>query len=140
MFYKYRVDDRSIDWVILMLKLEILWNKQCAFCCHNAATTSISQQPLEALTTEASFKGMFEEIDGYPTREEQKLRPYDPTDVQAEVMVFDIIEPEYIRGIVFNSKETRDANAHLLGDAQQTWVHPRDKGLFAARSYARKYT
>ena len=41
---------------------------------------------------------MFEEIDGLPARSEERLKSFDPTDVQAEVLVFDVIEPAYITG------------------------------------------
>ncbi len=140
MLYKYRMDDESVDWAVLVLKRSVLWQKECAFCRHNAADARISRQQLEALTTEAAFRGMFDEIDGWTSREEQKLKVYDPTDVQAEVMVFDIIEPAYIRGIVFNSKDAKDAYSHLLTEEQKAWVHPKSKGLFGTRSYSRLYS
>lgn len=138
MLYKYRKDDESVDWAVLVLEQSVLWQKECAFCCHNAADARISRQPVEALMTEAAFRGMFDEIDGFASREEQKLKVYDPTDVQAEVMVFDIIEPEYIRGIVFNSKEAKDAYSHLLTEEQKAWLHVKNKGLFGTRSYSRR--
>lgn len=140
MLYKYRMDDESVDWAVLVLKRSVLWQKECAFCRHNAADTRISRRPLEALTTEAAFRGMFDEIDGWTSREEQKLKVYDPTDVQAEVMVFDTIEPEYIRGIVFNSKDAKDNYSPLLTEEQRAWVHPKNKGLFGTRSYSRLYS
>ncbi len=140
MLHKYRLDDESVDWAVLVLKRSVLWQKQCAFCQHNAADKRISRLSLEDLTTEAAFRGMFDEIDGLTSREEQKLKVYDPTDVQAEVMVFDIIEPAYIRGIVFNSKDAKDAYSHLLAEEQKAWVHPKSKGLFGTRSYSRLYS
>lgn len=139
MLYRYRMEDKTIDWAILVLKRSILWRKECAFCRHNAADARLSWQPLETLITEAAFRGMFDEIEGCTLRDEQKLKPYDPTDVQAEVMVFDVIEPEYIRGIVFNSTDARDAYSRLLNEQQKAWVHPNSKGLFGTRSYSRLY-
>lgn len=140
MLYKYRMEDESVDWAVLVLKRSILWQKECAFCRHNAADARISRQPLEALTTELAFKGMFEEVDGCASREQQKLKAYDPTDVQAEVMVFDVIEPTYIRGIVFNSKDAKEDYLHLLTSEQKAWVHSKSKGLFGTRSYSRLYS
>lgn len=136
MFYRYRRDYESVAWVVLGLKPEILWEKRCAFCCHNAADARISRLPLEALTTEASFRGMFDEIDECKTREEQRLKPFDPTDVQAEVMVLDVIEPEYIYAAAFNSTAVRDVNAHLLGH-MQVRVYAEGQGMFASRGYVR---
>jgi len=140
MLYKYRMDDESVDWAMLVLKRSTLWQKECAFCRHNAADARISRQPIEALTTEAAFRGMFDEIDGVTSRAEQKLKVYDPTDVQAEVMVFGIIEPEYIGGIVFNSRGAKDAYSHLLAEEQKAWLHAKNKGLFGTRSYSRLYS
>ena len=139
MLYKYRMDDESVDWAVLLLNKSVLWQKECAFCRHNAADARISRQPLDALTTEAAFRGMFDEIDGLSSREDQKLKAYDPTDVQAEVMVFDIIEPEYILGIVFDSEDAKNAYSHFLTEEQRAWVHPKSKGLFGTRSYSRLY-
>ena len=89
MFYKYRMDDESVEWAVLVLKRSILWRLECAFCRHNAADSRISSLLLDELTDEGTFRGMFDEIDGLPTRAEQKLKPYDPTDVQAEVLVLE---------------------------------------------------
>ncbi|MEF9388040.1 DarT ssDNA thymidine ADP-ribosyltransferase family protein [Ralstonia solanacearum species complex bacterium KE056] len=136
MFYKYRRDNDSVDWVVLGLNPEILWKKKCAFCCHNAADTRISFQSLDALTTEASFRGMFDDFDDGKTREEQRLKPHDPTDVQAEVMVLDVIEPGYIYAAAFNSTTVRDANAPLL-EGMQVKVFAEGQGMFASRSYVR---
>lgn len=140
MLYKFRMDDESVDWVVLVLKQSVLWQKECVFCRHNAADARISRQPLEALATEGAFRGMFDQIDGWTSREEQKLKVYDPTDVQAEVMVFDIIEPAYLCGIVFNSKDANDAYSNLLTEEQKAWVHPKRTGLFGTRSYSRLYS
>jgi hypothetical protein len=139
MLFKYRMADESVDWAVLVLKRSVLWQKECAFCHHNAADARISQQPLGALTTEAAFRGMFDEIVGCSPRSEQRLKPYDPTDVQAEVMVFDIIEPASIRGIVFNSKAVKESCLNLLNEDQKAWVHQKNKGLFGTRSYSRLY-
>ena len=81
-----------------------------------------------------------DEIDGLTSREDQKLKVYDPTDVQAEVMVFDVIEPDFIQDIVFNSKKAKDAYSHLLTEEQKAWLHVKSKGLFGTRSYSRLYS
>ena len=54
-------------------------------------------------------------------------------------MVFDIIEPEYILGIVFDSEDAKNAYSHFLTEEQRAWVHPKSKGLFGTRSYSRLY-
>ncbi len=139
MFYKYRMEDQSVDWAVLIIDPSVLWEKRCAFYCHNAADARISAQPLEALTSWAAFRGMFHEIQGCDSREESRLKSFDPTDVQAEVMILDVIEPTYIQGIVFDSKAVRDTHTGFLNEDQKAWLHPKCKGMFATRTYYRKY-
>lgn len=81
---------------------------------------------------------MYDEIEGIPTREEQSLKVFDPTDVQAEVLVFDVIEPQYIVGVIFEKGCVRDGYLQHLGD-KRTYIHANNKGMFASRGYARKY-
>ncbi|MBV6423679.1 MAG: hypothetical protein NAOJABEB_01482 [Steroidobacteraceae bacterium] len=122
--------------MVLGIDPAVLWNKDCAFCRHNAADNRISGQPLEALQTVEAFAGMFEEIDGVTSREEQQLKPFDPTDGQAEILVFDVIEPALIRGVVFEGNSSRDEHLPILGD-RKVLVQAPKRGYFASRSYAR---
>lgn len=142
MFYKYRKDcqdnGEDVDWAVLVLHPAALWTKDCAFCRHNAADARISGLPLVGLKTPQAFTGMFDEIEGHTSREEQKLKGFDPTDVQAEVLIFDVIEPQYILGAVFEKAAVRDAYAAHLGE-RKSYLHANNKGMFASRGYARKY-
>jgi hypothetical protein len=138
MFFKYRKDCEGVDWVVLVLHPAALWAKDCAFCRHNAADARISGLPLAALKTPQAFAGMFDEINGHTSREEQKLKIFDPTDVQAEVLVFDVIEPQYILGAIFEKAAVRDAYAAHLGE-RKSYLHANNKGMFASRGYVRKY-
>lgn len=138
MLYKYRMADAAVDWSILVLHPSILWAKNCAFCRHNAADGRISGQLLANLMTPQAFQGMYEEIEGLTKREEQKLKPYDPTDVQAEVLVFDVIEPQYVAGIIFEKSAVRDAYLPHPGE-RKTYIHADNKGMFANRKYARTW-
>ncbi|MCR3891448.1 DUF4433 domain-containing protein [Aeromonas caviae] len=138
MLYKYRMSDVTVDWVILVLPPSILWTKNCAFCYHNAADGRISTQPLTNLMTPRAFAGMYQDIAGIPSREEQRLKIYDPSDVQAEVLVFDVIEPHDIACVVFERSAARDAYAPYLGD-RKLYLHANNKGMFASRGYSRKY-
>jgi hypothetical protein len=138
MFYKCRMGDEEADWVVLAVAPSVLGEKDCAFCRHNAADARISSQELGCLKGIVPLRGMFDEIGGLPSRQEQALKNYDPTDVQAEALVFDVIEPGLISGVVFSSKEARDAHRELLG-SRRMFVHPKNKGVFADRTYFRKY-
>ncbi len=138
MLYKYRKENEAVDWVILLLQPSILWTHDCAFCKHNAADGRISSRPIQELKSQGAFLGMFEEIEGCTIRAEQKLKASDPTDVQAEVLVFGVIEPQLIGGVIFQKESTRAAHAHLLGSRRSN-IHPNSKGLFASRKYARTW-
>lgn len=142
MFYKYRKacqdNGEDVDWAVLVLHPAVLWTKDSAFCRHNAADARISGLPLAGLKTLQAFTGMFDEIEGHTSREEQKLKGFDPTDVQAEVLVLDVIEPQYILGAVFEKAAVRDAYAAHLGE-RKSYLHANNKGMFASRGYVRKY-
>lgn len=138
MLYKYRLEDATVDWVILVLSPSILWVKNCAFCRYNAADGRISRQPLLSLMSPPSFVGMYDEIEGLPSRLEQRLKSFDPTDVQAEILVFDVIEPQYIVGAIFEKAVVRDNYLPCL-EGRKTYIHANSKGMFASRGYARKY-
>lgn len=133
MFYKYS-QESSAKWAMLLMPPSLLWKKDCAFCRHNAATTHISTTPVEDLKTSQAFLGMFED-DG--TREEECLEPYDPTDVQAEVLVFDVIEPHCIKHAFFNDSGAMASHAHLLGKCEPHLVGSR-QGFFGTRGFSRK--
>lgn len=136
MFWKYRQDNGGVEWVVLAIRPSVLWLKNCAFCRHNAADARISCLPLEQLKTPAAFAGMFDEIEGMQSRQEQRLKAFDPTDGQAEVLVFDVIEPGLISGAAFENKATRNAYQGILGN-RKIIVNPAGQGYFAARSYVR---
>lgn len=139
MFYRYRMDNIDIRWSVLVIHPSVLWNKDCAFCKHNAADGRISCQPIDTLKRIEAFVGLFSEIDGYKTRAEQFLKTCDPTDVQAEVLVFDIIEPKYIACICFDSVDDKKIHSGLIND-KKLYYHGAGKGLFSSRMYARQYT
>ena len=137
MFWKYRQENPDIDWSVLVITPSVLWLKDCAFCKHNAADARISSLPLDTLKTSQALVGMYEEIPGIEPREDQKLKSYDPTDPQAEVLVFDIIEPELILGATFATKATKDEYENLFGERKLRVDG--NKRFFASRGYVRKY-
>jgi hypothetical protein len=138
MFYKLRQDNPTVDWAVLVIPPLVLWNKDCAFCLHNAADRRVSGRPIDELRTDTAFGAMYDEIEGHESRKDQSLKVYDPTDVQAEVLVFDTIEPPLILAVVFQNASVRDSYAEHLGD-RKLKVHGTNKGMFASRGYVRKY-
>lgn len=138
MFFKYRKADPLEEWVILALSNSIIWSKDILFCRHNAADLRISQVKSEELKTPQSFLEMFTPIDGHESREDQGLKSFDPTDVQGELLVLERIEPEFILGALFNSEAEKEKYAKFFG-RRKLIVHSGRKGLFANRTYYRKF-
>jgi hypothetical protein len=115
MFYKYR-DASEDDWVVLVIHPSVLWESKCAFCKHNAADGRISCLPVEHIDDHNALTEMFKEREGKRTREQQKLKPCDPTDPQAEILTFDVVTPKKILGVVFRDKATKQAYAEIYPD------------------------
>ena len=138
MFYALRQQSADVEWVVIIVSPEVLWQKESAFCCHNAADTRIRCQTLSQLKTKESFVGMFKELKCCPSREEQRLKIFDPTDDQAEVLLFDIIEPDLISGVVFRSATAQKEYRALLG-GRRNFIHTEGCGMFASRRYKRLY-
>lgn len=91
------------NWVFLLLKPDVLWECDCAFYSTNAASTGLRHKPVADFKTIAAFEAMFaSEVKKETTYEiktitrPEGLKPYLPTDVQAEVLVFNTIAPSYI--------------------------------------------
>ncbi|WP_413740878.1 DarT ssDNA thymidine ADP-ribosyltransferase family protein [Sodalis sp. RH17] len=135
MFYKYRMLNPGEYWVVLLLDPAILWEKKCGFCRYNAADRRILGRSLATLTTIDAFHDMFTPAQGGPSREEQHLNDYDPTDPQGEVLVFDTIEAKFIEGFAFESAEAQAACAETIGSRK--WkVYPPGTGPFGSRRYS----
>ncbi|MES2337832.1 MAG: DarT ssDNA thymidine ADP-ribosyltransferase family protein [Pseudomonadota bacterium] len=138
MFFKLRNENPETDWVILAVSNSILWSKNVLFCRHNAADKKISQADSGVLGAPEAFEAMFEEIDGHESRVVQGIKSFDPTDVQAEVLVIDSIEPEFVLGALVNEDRVKDSLQPHFG-RRKIIVHPGRKGFFANRTYYRKF-
>lgn len=98
MFYRLRQEDKKQEWIVIACKKEVLWLKDCAFCHENAASNNVTAIPIQDRKGIAAFEKLFASVDGKPAREEIKLHKSYPTNPQAEVLIFDVVEPKYIIG------------------------------------------
>ncbi len=135
MFYKYRDDDA--DWCVLAIKKSVLWNSECLFYKHNAASANVSHLEPEYLSSIDALKSMYEENE-LNSREEQCLKSFDPTDVQAEVLVKDIINPEDILGVVVSNRSVKKKYNNLI-EEKNIKINSPNKGVYATRLYKRKW-
>jgi hypothetical protein len=129
MFYSCRQKDKAVHWVVLAMPSSILWEKECAFCVENAASSAVTSIPLAARRTAAAFNRMYDEFPGKPTRAQLGISNALPTNPQAEVLMFERIEPELIGGVAFNSQEVLQKYSPL-GKGRQMKLIP---GLFGPR-------
>lgn len=104
MFYKLRREQENSQWVVIVLHSSLLLSKNCAFYPTNAANNNVRHSNISNFQGERAFNILFDDIGD----KRQFLLSKDPTDVQAEVLVFDNIETNYIAYCVFNSNDLRD--------------------------------
>lgn len=131
MFWKYRQDNPDVDWAVLILDPALLIDRDCIFCSLNAADHRIRSRPRIELTGPAAFEAMFALSDGKPRP--VGLRDCDPTDPQAEVLIFGPIPSRFIRRIVFETARVRDCYADvtqgIAAEAEPAYYMPRDAAL-----------
>ena len=87
------------DWAVIRLSPNILWELDCLFTETNAATRYIKETPDNALRGAVALEKLFA---GEEIRQQQQLKSFDTTDVQAEVMVSGIIPPNYFVDLNFH--------------------------------------
>ncbi len=118
MFYALRQENADQEWVVVGIDPSILWEKDCAFCSENAASNNVTNIPIEERKGVVAFNMMFNEIQGKPSREVLGIPKSCPTNPQAEVLVFNDIEPRYIEGAVFQTNNKVDEYSQLFPDFQ----------------------
>ncbi|PLA39678.1 DUF4433 domain-containing protein [Neisseria sicca] len=134
MFYKLRREQENSQWVVIVLHSSLLLSKNCAFYPTNAANNNVRHSDISNFQGERAFNILFDDIGD----ERQFLLPKDPTDVQAEVLVFDNIETNYIACCVFNSNDLRD-NFLARYTNYQFYSLQNQWGLFDDRLRARQH-
>lgn len=122
MFYSLRREYPRTDWVVLAIRPSVLWEKEVAFCFTNAANSLITHLPFPNLQGLTAFNKLFEDVEGKPTRQELDLLDHHTTDPQAEILVFDTIEPDYILGVAFNDPRQRDRYKSIYPTKQIKYI------------------
>lgn len=137
MLFKYKESQPSSTWVILLLDSSLLWKADCAFCYTNAANKTISRTDTDVLRGVEALKGLFAQTVGNIDRPTEHVAIFDPTDVQAEVLAFEPVDTQFIRGIRFKDRSTYE---NVLPDINDKYLDMTswDKSLFLPRMTARR--
>ena len=134
MFYKYRIQDVQKKWAVIRVDPSVLWENDCLFFPNNAADGKMINLKDNVLKGEEAFELMYIETVGKVTRDKKLLKPYDPTDPQAEVMVFGDIPLSKVIDVVFE-------DAGLMVNFATRFPHVNmvyGPELFGSRDYARR--
>lgn len=98
------------NWVVLLIKPAVLWERDAHFYVCNAASNEAKAQRHNP-TTAAAFAAMFQDFPGAP-RANLNIPDHYPTHYQAEVIVSDAIPSTDIYGYVDS-----ELNFHRFGEA-----------------------
>jgi hypothetical protein len=133
MFFKLRQQTQGTTWVVLVIRPEILWELDCAFCWVNAACSTMSRLPLPTLKTPPSLSKMFAEACELSKTERATCHIPDdyPTNPQAEVLVFSPVPLPYITGVCFETED--DLAKHPLPSSTSV-KYEAQTALFRERS------
>ncbi len=141
MFYSYRNRYPDNTWCLILLNSAVIYIKECAYYPTNAASNQFRLKDVsqymnyEALN--ALFADMVQNSQGILYRS-SLLKDQDTTDVQAEVMVFENIQPEYIKHIfVENDKIAENLQSKYpyvsIKSLQDYWGFFDDRNSFRGR-------
>src|SRR5690606_13053114 len=118
-------------------KPELIDQKRCVFSHANAAKRELANSPLEPRMMPEALQGMFSDHNGMPARSILNIPNHFTTNPQAEILVLDPIEPNYIADVIIDAKERVKNYGAIVALANEHNGAPRflhGKSLFDARS------
>ena len=111
------------------------------FCVRNAAEKAIAQQSKDYRSSFQAFKSMFENQDGYSTRELTQIPSYYPTNPQAEVLVLESIDPTFIVDVCIDQEDKirnhGQVNKIIYENSNKTKFHRRSDYFSPRNDYNR---
>jgi hypothetical protein len=131
MFFKYR-KRTSVEWAVLLVRPSLLWELDCGFCSANAASGEMRRTSLSELKEAGALRRMFDDCAG-TAREDLGVPDSFPTDPQAEILVFDVVPPHYIRTACFHNTTAVEQAKRVI--EERKWPKLRvDQRYFRARA------
>ena len=97
-FKEQKVSDSQ--WVVLLLDVRVLWERECEFCQQNAASNVEREIPRRERRKPEALEKMFSDFEDI-TRYDLNLNRGFPTNPQAEVLVFGHIPAVYVKQVHF---------------------------------------
>jgi len=131
MFYKYRCNSDK-DWVVLILRSDILWEYDCVFCKENAASNNVRFIDLGDRKDVLALEELFGDFD-VTKRSELQIPDWFPTHPQAEVLVFDPIPPNNILEIHFEDIKILSKYS-IVGDSLKKYEFWENRDFFYPRT------
>lgn len=135
MFYKYRTTYVA-NWVVISLHPSILWELDCAFYAHNAASYEMKSIPLSEHKKAEAFAALFSEYYNGGIKRADNIPPAYPTNPQAEVLVFERIPPTYIRKVYFETEIILDEWLQQYADKIKTTIISPSQFIVAEEYFA----
>ena len=128
LLFKFQKENNR-KYVLLGIKPDVLWEKECYFCKENAASKKVFLKSY--YSTPEAFEGMFGDYDAEHTRKDLENLYMDgfiknnmPTHNQAEVLVKQKIEPEYITGVYVFREDCSESFVHQVKEAIKKYPKP----------------
>jgi hypothetical protein len=101
LFFRQQKRTPQTVWVVLAIHPQVLWQKASAFCAENAASSSVRAIPLALRQTGQAFQKLFHDAPNGVRRSDFPIPYHYTTNPQAEVLVFDTIEPVNIMEVYY---------------------------------------
>lgn len=146
MFYCHR-RDYPTNWAVILLDINLILeieDREIQFFPTNSANARFRYINNRTLETANAFEALFAE----PIQNKRNgllyrhpaLLPKDPTDVQAEIMIEEHIERQYIRGVAINNRELIRGYTQRYPDIEFFYdsVYNVQRGLFLKREDCRQ--
>ena len=105
------------EWAVLLLKAEVIWELDCAFCRENAASRPVRNIPLKEKRKPYQLENMFTDAfrdtngDSFQ-RSSPRIPNHYPTHPQAEVLVFAPIPVKYFKEVHFYNETALEQWCH----------------------------
>jgi hypothetical protein len=137
LFYKFRCDG-TCKWALIELDPAVLWELNCAFYPTNAARASMAKLSPKEQMNGPAFAAMFSDLDLGGRERSYVIDDCDTTDPQAEVLVFDPIEPSRIKRVHFHDQASMFEHAAAVSKftpAVTPWLFQRRRDWSRWRSH-----